>query len=110
MKKITMQTILNYINDNNVEELFGARDELTAELNKTKARKDANLAVYEKAKPVVFEALAESVTTISELYEAIQDKLPEDFTKSKLQYAITRLWADDIVKHEDKINTYSLKA
>jgi len=48
--------------------------------------------------------------TITEIYEAVQDTLPEGFTKGNLQYAITRLWKDDIDKIEGKVNTYSRKA
>ena len=54
-------------------------------------------------------ALEDKPATIGELYEAIEDELPEGFTKGKLQYAMTRLWVDEIVKHEGKINMYSKK-
>ena len=40
----------------------------------------------------------------------IETRLPEGFGKSKVQYAITRLWNDEIVKNSDgKVNTYALK-
>jgi acetyltransferase-like isoleucine patch superfamily enzyme len=48
--------------------------------------------------------------TIGELYDAIEHELPDGFTKGKLQYAMTRLWADDLVKVEGKVNTYARKA
>ena len=50
MKKATMQTIVNYINDNAIEALFEARDELTAELNKGAEEKAKNAELYEQAK------------------------------------------------------------
>lgn len=108
MKKATMNTIVNYINDNAIEELFEVRDELVAELNKGAEEKARNAELYESAKAVVMDELstATEAVTISELYEAVEDKLPEGFTKGKLQYAVTRLWKDEIVRIEGKVNTY----
>ena len=110
MKKATMNAIVNYINDNAIEELFEVRDELVAERNKGAEEKARNAELYESAKAVVMDELsvATEAVTISELYEAVADKLPEGFTKGKLQYAVTRLWVADgsIVKVEGKVNTY----
>lgn len=106
-----MQTIVNYIEENEVEELFGVRDELNAELNKDAKQKAQNAAAYDAAKVVVMEELGttEQGVTIGELFDAIADKLPEGFTKGKLQYAMTRLWKGELVRIEGKVNTY-LKA
>lgn len=106
MKKATMNTIVNYINDNAIEELFGVRDELVAELNKGAEQKAQNDALYASAKEIVLSELGETPVTIGELYEAVEGKLPEGFTKGKLQYAVTRLWTDAIVRIEGKVNTY----
>lgn len=108
MKKATMQTIVNYINDNAIEALFEVRDELTAELNKGAEEKAKNAELYEQAKAVVMNGLAltDKAVPLSELYEAVADDLPEGFTKGKLQYAVTRLWKDEIVRIEGKVNTY----
>ena len=106
MKKVTMNTIVNYINDNAIEELFGVRDELVAELNKGAEQKAQNEALYASAKEIVLSELGETPVTIGELYEAVEGKLPEGFTKGKLQYAVTRLWTDAIVRIEGKVNTY----
>ena len=62
-----------------------------------------------QAKDVVL-AVMDAPATITEIYEAVQDTLPEGFTKGNLQYAITRLWKDEIDKTEGKVNTYSRKA
>ena len=107
MKKATMQTIVDYINDNAVEELFGVRDELNAELNKGAEAKAEAAKEYEAAKAIVMSELGETPVTIGELFDAIGDKLPEGFTKGKLQYAMTRLWKDELVKTEGKVNSYS---
>lgn len=108
MKKATMQTIVNYINDNAIEALFEVRDELTAELNKGAEEKAKNAELYEQAKVVVMKELGmtDKAVTISELFDAVEANLPEGFTKGKLQYAVTRLWKDEIVRIEGKVNTY----
>ena len=113
MKKATMQTIVDYINDNAVEELFGVRDELNAELNKGAEEKARNAEQYEAAKGIVFAELAklgEGTVTLGELYDAVAQNLPQDFTKGKFQYAMTRLWKDELEKVEGKVNGYRLKA
>ena len=108
MKKATMNAIVNYINENAVEELFGIRDELVAELGKGEAKAQANRDLYAEAKDIVLGALStETPVTIGELYEEIADALPEGFSKGKVQYAITRMWASEVVKHEGKVNTYT---
>ena len=108
MKKATMNAIVNYINDNAVEELFPIRDELVAELGKGEAKAQANRDLYAEAKDIVLGALpTETPVTIGELYEEIADALPEGFSKGKVQYAITRMWASEVVKHEGKVNTYT---
>ena len=106
MKKATMQTILSLINTIESPEADAVREELTAELNKDAERKAQNADLYESAKGIVMEELGETPVTIGELYEAIAGELPEGFTKGKLQYAVTRLWTDAIVKIEGKVNTY----
>ena len=107
MKKVTMNAIVNYINANEVTELYEVRDELVAELNKDTERKAQNADLYDRAKPIVMSELGEQGVTIGELWEAVEGKVPEGFTKGKLQYAITRLWVADVTKTEGKVNTYA---
>ena len=109
MKKATMNTILTLIATIDTPEAEAVRAELNAELNKGAEEKARNAELYESAKAVVMDELSTSTeaVTISELYEAVADKLPEGFTKGKLQYAVTRLWlGTDIVRVEGKVNTY----
>ena len=108
MKKSTMNAIVNYINDNAIEALYEVRDELTAELNKGAEKAQQNRDLYDAAKEVVMTELGttENAVTISELYDAVANKLPDGMTKGKLQYAVTRLWTAEIVKIEGKVNTY----
>jgi hypothetical protein len=106
MKKVIMKTILSLIDSIDTPEAQEVRDELNAELNKGAELKAQNDALYESAKVVVMGELGDTPVTIGELYEAIAGDLPEGFTKGKLQYAVTRLWTDAIVKIEGKVNTY----
>ena len=110
MKKATMNAIVNYINDNAVTELFEIRDELVAELNKGAEKAQANRDMYAEAKDIVLGALSDTPVTIAELYAEVEDRLPEGMTKGKVQYAMTRLWTDEIVKIEGKVNGYTRKA
>ena len=108
MKKATMNTIVNYINDNAIDALYEVRDELMAELNKGAEEKARNAELYDAAKAVVMGELGttDKAVTIGELFDAVEENLPQGFTKGKLQYAVTRLWKDEIVRIEGKVNTY----
>ena len=101
-----MNTILSLIANIDTDEANAVRNELNAELNKGAEQKAQNDALYEAAKAVVMNELGDTPVTISELYEAVEGQLPEGFTKGKLQYAVTRLWKDEIVRIEGKVNTY----
>ena len=106
MKKTSLsaiRTALESIDPTAYAELI---NEIDTELGRDKARKDANAQAYEAIKGIVMDALAEGEATISELYESVKDKLPESMTKAKVQYAITRLWADEVIKTEGNPNTY----
>ena len=110
MKKATMNAIVNYINDNAVTELFEIRDELVAELNKGAEKAQANRDLYAVAHDIVMNALPiETPVTIAELFDEIENELPDGFSKGKVQYAITRMWVDEVVKHEGKTNGYTRK-
>ena len=108
MKKATMNTILSLIASIDSPEAEAVRTELNAELNKGAEEKARNAELYNSAKSIVMDELSDTPVTISELWDALADKLTEvGFTKGKLQYAVTRLWKDEIVRTEGKVNTYS---
>ena len=108
MKKISMETIVNYINSQNVTELFEIRDELMAELNKGAEKAQANRAMYEFARGTVLDAIPEDTpVTVAEIYESVKNYLPSGFTKAKINYALTHYWENDVVKHEGKVNSYT---
>ena len=110
MKKATMTAILSLIASIDTPEAQEVRDELNAELNKGAEKKAQTAELYEAVKPIVFRELSETPVTIGELYEAVANELPEGFTKAKLQYAMTRLWKDELTKVEGKVGSYCLKA
>ena len=112
MKKSTMIALVSYLNGATVDNLDEIKAELEAELNRNAEKAAANRELYEAAKSIIFEGfrVAGTPVTIAELYEEIKDELPSGFSKSKVQYAVTRLWSDEIVKTEGKTNTYTVKA
>ena len=119
MKKATLSAIATLLNEEvnetkdtvfSYDDIVALRDEVVAELNKGADAKAAKVAEYESVKEIILAPLDEAIMTVSELYEAIKDELPEGFTRGKVQYALTKLYADEVVKHEGKPCTYGRKA
>ena len=84
MKKATMNSILSLIASIDSPEAEAVRAELNAELNKGAEEKARNAELYNSAKSIVMDELSDTPVTISELWDALADKLPEGFTKGKL--------------------------
>jgi len=108
MKNTTYATVYSFLTANGFDnaEILA---EFEKEINRNAEAKQAKETLYAEAKPIVLGAM-DAPATITEIYEAIEDELPEGFTKGNLQYAVTRLWKDEIEKTEGKVNTYSRKA
>ena len=111
MKKVSLQSLVSYLNGETVDNIAEIKAEIEAELAKGAEKAQANRDLYASAHDAVMNGLrvAGKPVTIGELYDEIADELPEGFSKGKVQYAITRLWADEVVKTEGKVNTYSVK-
>ena len=107
MKKSTLKSLVSYLNGEAITNLDEIKAELEAELAKNAEKAEANRKVYEEAREIVLSELGDTPATASELYEAVADKLPEGFTKAKVQYALTHYWETYVVKHEGKVNTYT---
>ena len=108
MKKNTMIAVRDYLTS--VDALPEVVAEINAELAKDEAKAQANRDLYAEAHDVIMEALpTETPVTITELFNEIADKLPDGFSKGKVQYAVTRMWIDEVVKHEGKTNSYTRK-
>lgn len=108
MKKNTMIAVRDYLTS--VDALPEVVAEINAELAKDEAKAQANRDLYAEAHDIVMEALpTETPVTITELFNEIADKLPDGFSKGKVQYAVTRMWTDEVMKHEGKTNSYTRK-
>lgn len=114
MKKLSLVAIQTLLSDliaddpTNEAEYGDILAEVTAELNKGAEAKAANEAVYNEAKPTIMAVLSKltAPAPLAEIYAEAEELLPEGFTKGKLQYAVTRLWTDEVVKVEGKPNCY----
>ena len=105
MKKATFEAIKTALTN------FGYADEevlaeLDKEINKGAEVKAHNAAAYEAIHDIVIGALTSAPATVAEIWEAIENEVPEGVTKGKVQYALTHLWGDEIVKVEGKPNGY----
>ena len=100
MKKSTMETLRNYLNANNIPELAAVKDEINAEFEKNAAKAEANRELYAEAREVVMRVLSDVPLTVAEIWEKVEDQMPEGFTKGKVQYALRETWAADVVKVE----------
>lgn len=110
MKKATLNAIASTLSAIDFENKDAILAEINAELNRGADAKAAKAAEYESVKEIILAPLDESIMTVSELYDAIKDELPEGFTRGKVQYALTKLYADEVVKQEGKPCTYGRKA
>lgn len=106
MKKTTMTAIVTALTTIDSEKYSDLIAELTAELNKGAEQKQKNAEAYESIHDLIVENLGDTPCTCAELYEVIKDELPTGMGKGKVQYALTHLWQDEIVKIEGKPNTY----
>ena len=106
MKKATMNTILTALTAIDPEKYANEIAELTTELSKGQAQKDKNAEAYESIHSLIVDALSDTPVTCGELWESIEENVPDGITKGKVQYALNHLWQDEIFKIEGKPNTY----
>ena len=105
MKKLSLVAIKNALVG------FGFEDadilaELDKEINKGAEAKAKNAEAYESIHDIVMDALSDVPVTVAELWDSIANDVPDGITKGKVQYALTHLWQDEIVKVEGKPNGY----
>lgn len=108
MKTSSYATVYAFLTANGFEDTE-ILAEFEKEINRKTEEKQAKDTLYAEAKEIVMTAIDGASATIGEIYEAVESELPEGFTKGMLQYAITRLWKDELVKTEGKVNRYSRK-
>ena len=105
MKKVSLVAIKNAL----VGYGFSNEDilsELDKEIGKGEAQKAKNAEAYEGIHDLVIGTLSNKPVTVAEVWEAIENEVPEGMTKNKVQYALTHLWQDEIVKVEGKPKGY----
>ena len=105
MKKATYEAIKTALTN------YGYADadvlaEIDKEINKGAEVKAKNAEAYDAIHDIVIGALTSAPATVAEIWEAIEDEVPAGITKGKVQYALTHLWGDEIVKVEGKPNGY----
>ena len=111
MKKSTLEAMYKYLNGDDTVDLSVLREEVNVEYERLTAKARANADKYEDATPVVLSVMSSTPMTAQEIFVACGDKLPEDFTRNKVQYLLLHQLVDKIVKHDNgkNANTYSLK-
>lgn len=104
MKKVTLETIYNTLKTMDYDADILA--ELETEINRGATEKAQRMAGYEDVREIILNALTDTPATCTEIFDAIENQLPEGFTRGKVQYALTHLWQDEIVKVAGKPNGY----
>ena len=108
MKNSTLTTIYTVLTNSNYDNTE-VMQELYNEIHKGDKAKAEKAMVYEDAKPIVFGVFEQTdqPLTVAEIWESIAEEVPDGFTKSKLSYALTHNWADEVVKVVGKTNAYT---
>lgn len=103
MKKASMETLVNYIDSHNLTDLFTIKDELTAELSKSKAKADANRALYDEYHDKIMEVLASATAPVTA--QELADET--GIARGKIVYGLTNYWKSEVVR-DDSSKTYTL--
>ena len=106
MKKSSLLAIYDALKTNDFDPEILA--ELDKEIHKGDEVKAKNAKAYEDIHDLIMRALSmtDVPVTCADVYESIENDLPVGMTKAKVQYALTNLWQDEIVKIPGKPNTY----
>lgn len=99
----TIYTVLSSVDFENKETVLA---EVYKDLHRNDEIKAKKAESYEALHDIIVGALDETPITCSELYDSIENKLPDDVKRGKIQYALTHLWQDEIKKIPGKPNTY----
>lgn len=99
----TIYTVLSAVDFENKETVLA---EVYKDLHRNDEVKAKKAETYDALHDIIIGALDETPVTCSELYESIEENLPNDVSRGKVQYALTHLWQDEIVKIPGKPNTY----
>ena len=109
MKKNVFEMIHTLVNGGTVEDMGTLRAEVNAEWEKMAEKKSANQSLYNAAHDILIAALTDTPQTAKEIYEG--NEWPDDFTQSKLNYALRAMWNEEVNRIENGKNplTYTRK-
>lgn len=106
MKKSTLQSLVSYLDGGTVTNLDEIRAELEAELNRGKAKAEANKAAYADYHIRVMNTLKGATASLSA--QEIADET--GIARGKLVYGLTNYWADEVEKDTTgKTTLYRIK-
>ena len=110
MTKNTMNAIFAALTNVDFENKTEIMAEIEKELNRGAAEKAAKTAEYEKAWPIVEEAMRTigNAATVADIFAEAENRLG-GFSKNRISYGMAHYWNDRVVKTEGKVNFYSLK-
>lgn len=104
MKKSSLQSLVTYLTSTGA--LPEVRDEIVAELNKGKAKAEANRELYAEIHDKVIVALSAASNPVTAQELADETKI----ARGKIVYGLTKYWANEVeVDSTGKVNTYRLK-
>lgn len=109
MKKSTLKSLVAYLNGETVANINEIKAELQAELSKGEEKAKANRDLYAAAHEAVMCVMSDTPMTVADIFAACEDKLPENFTKAKVQYALLHYWNDEVVKVENGRSAYQYR-
>jgi len=109
MKKSTLKSLVAYLNGETVANINEIKAELQAELSKGEEKAKANRDLYAAAHEAVMGVMSDTPMTVADIFAACEDKLPENFTKAKVQYALLHYWNDEVVKVENGRSAYQYR-
>ena len=106
MKKNTLTALYTYFvkSDTSID-MSTVVEDIRAEYERTAAKAQANKDIYDAAHDVLIAALTGTPQTSKEIFEA--NEWPEDFTQSKLNYALRAMWADEVNKIDNGKSAYT---
>ena len=105
MKKAYLESLVSLLDGNAIENADEIREVIVAELDKGKAKAEANRAVYADMHDKVIEAIrsASAPVTAQEIADAI------GVSRGKIVYGLTSLWSAEVkVDNSGKANLYTL--
>jgi len=105
MKKSSLQSLVSYLNGETVENIAEIKAEIEAELNKGRAKAEANRAVYADIHDKVIAVLSMSTNPVTA--QEIADET--GIARGKIVYGLTNYWGDEVVADKSgKTTTYRL--